>query len=195
VVNCYITLHFSPHTPLSIRLINRSNNNMTAAFGLGRPPLSSAPADNQPVDNSTPWIAASDGNLNLLQHALTTLNLPPSASDENGYTLLQAAASYSRAAVMQWLIQTQAVNVNAVDTEGDSALHYADKVEAATFLVQSGVDTSLLNAAGKTALQSKQEEIDEMMQDEDTEDDDVDLLNLHALVEYLTSLNGMTMAQ
>jgi ankyrin repeat protein len=155
----------------------------------------SAPADNQPVDNSTPWIAASDGNLNLLQHALTTLNLTPSASDENGYTLLQAAASYSRAAVMQWLIQTQAVNVNAVDTEGDSALHYADKVDAATYLVQSGIDIALLNAAGKTALQSKQEEIDEMMADEDTEDDDVDLLNLRALIEYLTSLNGMTMAQ
>lgn len=96
---------------------------------------------------------------------------------------------------MQWLVQTQAVNVNAVDAEGDSALHYADKVEAATFLVQSGIDTALLNAEGKTALQSKQEEIDEMMQDEDTEDEDVDLLNLRALVEYLTSLNGMTMAQ
>jgi ankyrin repeat protein len=168
---------------------------MTSAFGLGRPPLS-APADNQPVDNSTPWIAASDGNLNLLQHALTTLNLTPSCQDENGYTLLQAAASYSRAAVMQWLIQApQAVNVNAVDTEGDSALHYADKVEAATYLVQSGIDTALLNVAGKTALQSKQEDMDEMMADEDTEDDDVDLLNLRALIEYLTSLNGMTMAQ
>jgi ankyrin repeat protein len=167
---------------------------MSAAFGLGRPPLSSAAAaDNQPVDNSTPWIAASDGNLNLLQHALTTLNLQPSASDENGYTLLQAAASYSRAAVMQWLIQTQAVNVNAVDTEGDSALHYADKVEAATFLVQSGIDITICNAAGKTALQSKQEDIDEMMQDEDTEDDDEDLLNLRALVEYLNSL--IVMAQ
>jgi ankyrin repeat protein len=170
---------------------------MSAAFGLGRSPSSSTPADhNQPVDGSTPWIAASDGNLNLLQHALTTLNLTPSVSDENGYTLLQAASSYSRAAVMQWLIQApQAVNVNAVDTEGDSALHYADKVEAATYLVQSGIDTALLNVAGKTALQSKQEDMDEMMADEDTEDDDVDLLNLRALIEYLTSLNGMTMAQ
>ena len=97
---------------------------------------------------------------------------------------------------MQWLVHApQAVNVNAVDTEGDSALHYADKVEAATFLVQSGIDTALLNTAGKTALQSKQEDIDEMMADEDTEDDDADLLNLRALIEYLTSLNGMTMAQ
>jgi hypothetical protein len=33
------------------------------------------------------------------------------------------------------------------------------------------------------------------MADEDTEDDDADLLNLRALIEYLTSLNGMTMAQ
>jgi ankyrin repeat protein len=147
---------------------------------------------NQIIDNSTPWIAASDGNLALLQHALTTLNLPPSeASDENGYTLLQAASSYSRAAVMQWLVQTVAVDVNAVDTEGDTALHYADKVEAATFLLQSGIDVTILNVAGKTALQSKQDDMDEMMADEDIEDDDVDLLNLRALIEYLTSLNEM----
>jgi ankyrin repeat protein len=127
-----------------------------------------------------------------LQHALTTLNLPPSeASDENGYTLLQAASSYSRAAVMQWLVQTVAVDVNAVDTEGDTALHYADKVEAATFLLQSGIDVTILNVAGKTALQSKQDDMDEMMADEDIEDDDVDLLNLRALIEYLTSLNEM----
>jgi ankyrin repeat protein len=168
---------------------------MTApAFGLGRPPMPSAhPGDtNQIIDSSTPWIAASDGNLALLQHALTTLNLQPSASDENGYTLLQAAASYSRAAVMQWLVQTVAVDVNAVDTEGDTALHYADKVEAATFLLRSGIDATILNAEGKTALQSKQEDMGEMMMDEDTEDDDADLLNLRALIEYLNSLNGMS---
>jgi ankyrin repeat protein len=164
---------------------------MSAAFGLGR--SSSAPAEGQPVDNSTPWMAASDGNLNLLQHALTTLSLPATACDENGYTLLQAAASYSQTAIMQWLLQTGAVNVNAVDTEGDSALHYADKVESAMFLVQAGIDAAICNSQGKTALQSKTDDLNELMQDEDTEDDDEDLANLRALVEYITSLN--TVAQ
>lgn len=164
---------------------------MTAAFGLGRAP---APFTTQQVDNSTPWLAASDGNLPLLQHALTTLSLPPTAaSDENGYTLLQAAASYSKVQIMQWLL-SQGCAVNAVDKDGDSALHYADKVVAAQFLIETaGIDVSLANAMGKTAALAKQEELNEMMQDEDMEDDDEDLLNLKALTEYMASLN--TMAQ
>jgi ankyrin repeat protein len=180
---------------------------MTAAFGLGRT-LAPAAASQQPVDNSTPWVAASEGNVPLLQHALTTLQLTAQCADEHGYTLLQAAASYSQVAVMQWLLSPQAaahhaagnaagssVDVNAVDNEGDSALHYADKVVAAKFLVETaGMDTSITNAMGKTAILAKQDELNEMMQDEDMEDDDEDLIHLRALTEYLNSLNA-AMAQ
>lgn len=137
------------------------------------------------VDSSTPWVAASEGNLTLLQASLSQLQLQPGAADENGYTLLQAAASYCHVPVMQWLL-AQKVDVNAVDDEGDTALHYAASLEAAQFLITvAHIDPKLRNNFGKTALESKREELEEMMQDEDCDDDDDDVLLLKQMVEYL----------
>ena len=150
------------------------------------------------MDSSTPWMAASDGDLALLQASLAKLNLTPAtAMDENGYTLLQAAASYGQIPTMQWLVVQQQVNVNAVDQEGDSALHYASTVAAAQFLIEiAKIDVHHRNQAGKNALQSKQEELNEMLDDEDNDDQDADFVNLKAVVEYLTSIqNSMTTEQ
>lgn len=160
------------------------------SFGLGRTPST----EEVPIDASTPWLAASDGNLPLLQSALTQLHVTPAtAVDENGYTLLQAAASYGRIPIMEWLVKQQHVNVNAVDGEGDSALHYAATVPAAQFLIHvAKIQVHLRNQAGKTALESKREELAEMMQDEDNDDDDDDFVNLKAVVDYL---NGNSMEQ
>jgi len=159
-----------------------------SGFGLG---TASAAVSIEPIDSSTPWVAAADGNLVLVQTALTALNLPASAVDENGYTLLQAAASYSHINVLQWLV-TQNVNVNAVDNEGDTALHYASTVEAAKFLVEiANVDQTIRNQAGRTALQSKQEELQEMQEDEDYDEDDQDAVNLRGLIGYLSSLSSV----
>ena len=167
------------------------------SFGLGRRTAATIPSA-VVVDASTPWLAAADGNLSLLQSSLTQLRLSPAqAADENGYTLLQAAASYSQIAVMEWLVLRQVPNsssavVNAVDRDGDTALHYASTVEAAKFLVQvAHIDASVRNGAGQTALESKQAELDEMMQDEDNDEDDQDFVNLRSLVEYLKSLSSV----
>lgn len=157
-----------------------------ATFGLGRPAQSLPPADQ--IDSSTPWMAASEGNKILMQHSLTTLSLPVTAADENGYTLLHAASSYNQMEILQFLLNNNA-NVNAADNDGDTALHYAGNTHTAQFLVQvAKANPNQVNAEGKTALQAKQEEISEMMQDEDIEDDDDDLENLKGVVNYLSNI-------
>lgn len=170
-----------------------------ASFGLR---ASSAPATQEMIEFSTPWIAAADGKLPLLQSSLIQLNLPINAADENGYTLLQAAASYGQMQVLQWLLsqaqaQSQArqsqsqlsFDVNAVDSEGDSALHYAGSQEALQMLVEVGrASTQLKNRVGKTALLSKQEELKTFEDDEDEESDCEDILTLQKQVAYLLTL-------
>jgi hypothetical protein len=167
------------------------------SFGLGQQQSSSPPTNSQstdPIDSSTPWVAAADGNLPLLQRSLQILNLDFHRADENGYTLLMAAASYSQLPVLQWLLQQAAQNsstavvTNAVDNDGDSALHHASSAEAAKMLIQHGIDTSIRNAAGLTALESKQNELEELMENEDMEDDDADTVSLRGVIEYLSSL-------
>lgn len=159
-----------------------------ASFGLGRPEESASPT--LEIDSSTPWLAASEGNLPLLQTSLSKLNLPVTVADENGYTLLHAASAYAQVNLMEWLFFSQGVDVNAVDNDGDSALHHCHNVDAARTLIERGhANPQLRNAEGKTALQVKQDELQELMQDEDEKDSE-DASNLEELVAYLSSITG-----
>jgi ankyrin repeat protein len=143
------------------------------------------------IDASTPWVAAADGNLDLLKASLERLCVPPSAADENGYTLLQAAASYGQLHVLSWLLNLpQPINVNAADNEGDTALHYAASTDTAKLLVESGVSPTIQNHDGKTALDSKRDELQEAMEDDDYDDEDEDNVSLRLLVSYLSSLQS-----
>ena len=140
------------------------------------------------IDSSTPWIAASDGNIRLLQESLAKLQLPVTAADENGYTLLQAAASYSQIETMQWILSAlpqPATDVNAVDHEGDSALHYASSADSCQLLLAAMIDKNIRNKDGKTALEAKREELQEMILDEDYDEDDVDATALRECINYL----------
>jgi ankyrin repeat protein len=158
-----------------------------ASFGLGR--AKQAPVPQGQIDSSTPWVAVSEGNIVLLQSSLTLLNLPLTAADENGYTLLHAAASYNQMEILQFLLSQNTVDVHATDNDGDSALHYAGNVPVIELLIQVGkANPAQVNSQGKTALQAKQEELEEMKQDEDVEDDDDDLETLKVVVQYLSSL-------
>ena len=162
-------------------------------FGLGRTDVSSTTVTQAAVvDDSTPWVAAADGDLGLLQTALQQLQLPVTAQDENGYTLLQAAISYNQAHVWQWLATQPQFTVHAVDKEGDSALHYATTPTAARFLVQAGIDTTLRNSENQTALEKKREELQEMRDDEDFDESDYEYVQLVAMVDYLSSLNNVS---
>ena len=170
-----------------------------ASFGLGRTDATgnaAAAGTNEPMDASTPWVAAADGNLPLLQAALQALQLPVTAQDENGYTLLQAAVSYNQAHIWNWLATQPHFTVSAVDTEGDSALHYAGTAAAAQFLVEQqpgGMDlTTIRNQENQTALEKKRQELEEMRQDEDFDETDDEYVQLVGMVEYLSNLSTMS---
>jgi ankyrin repeat protein len=211
------------------------SNNTMASFGLAAAtalesassPASSQQQQQQPgfdsnnnnnnnnnVDASTPWVAAADGNLNQLQTSLSILNLPISAADANGYTLLQAAASYGQDIIVQWLLhQTQAQSqsqeqaqsddtkstisqlLQAVDADGDSALHYASTVSVAQLLINHGsiALAQIQNAEGLTPLQAKQQELQELREEKEEEgdDDDEDIIQLQRLVAYLSDLQNV----
>jgi ankyrin repeat protein len=170
-----------------------------ASFGLGRPDAAAPLAGHPAVDASTPWVAAADGNLPLLEAALSHLQLTVNAQDENGYTFLQAAASYNRMHVLEWIVQQQqqqqppGADCSLVDADGDSALHYASTATVARFLVTTaGVNPNLLNGEGLTALQRKRQELEEAQQDEDFDEEDEDYQQLQALVAYLASLSTVS---
>ena len=166
---------------------------MSFAFGGGAAASSDKPAASQSapkVEPSTPYIAAGDGNLELLQTALKALNLAPNVADENGFTFVHAAAAYSRINVLRWLFTQDDVDVNAQDADGDTPLHHCDEVEAAKCLVEEGkADITIKNSNGYTARDAKEEELQENQDDEEEEDsDDEDRIAMKELVEYLKSL-------
>ena len=171
-----------------------------ASFGLSAPTQTIGSSHNAgPVDVAAIFSAASEGNLPLLQSAMSQLNFAPTTADENGYTLLHAASSYSQLGILKFLLDSLDRNnpdcaafVNVGDNDGDSALHYAGNADAARILVEDGrIDPNKVNNHGKTALQAKKEELEETMQDEDIEDDDEDVEILQKLIEYLSSLSNM----
>ena len=167
-----------------------------ASFGLASSTTPTGPAvETGPVDVATIFSAASEGNLALLQSSMSQLNFAVTTADENGYTLIHAAASYNQLAILKFILDNldrSNINctafINASDNEGDTALHYAGSADVARMLVAGRIDTKIVNIQGKTALQAKKEELDEMMQDEDTEEDDEDVEVAQKLIEYLSSL-------
>lgn len=142
------------------------------------------------IDESTPWVAAGDGNLALLQESIAKLGLAPNASDSNGFTFLHAACGYAREDVIRWLLSlnkdSTTIDVNAKDADGDTPLHHCDDVNSAKLLIEGGADFRIQNDEGLTALEVKEEELKEGDGDEeDSEDEDRE--KLKELVEYLKS--------
>jgi ankyrin repeat protein len=145
------------------------------------------------IDASTPFVAASDGDLDLLKRSLAHLSIPDTISDSNGLTLLHSAASYNQKEIIEWLLLTQNVNVNAKDNDGDTPLHHCDQVNAARMLIDQGkADYRIKNNEGQTPLDLKKEEWQELKgsleEDGGNDDADDDLEALEELVQYLSSL-------
>ena len=154
------------------------------------------------IDESTPWVAAADGDLQLLQSSMSQLGLSPGTADSNGFTFLHAACGYGRVEVIRWLLGLNknngdesslggsAIDVNARDGDGDTPLHHCDDVVSAKMLIQEGgADFTIRNDEGKTALEVKEEELEELDGEEEDSDDE-DSEKLKELVEYLRSLNA-----
>jgi len=143
------------------------------------------------IDASTPWVAAGDGDLQLLQTSIQQLNLTPNSRDGNGFSFLHAACGYCRVDVIAWLLSNKdVVDVNLRDGDGDTALHHCDDAVSAKMLIEGGADAQLTNDEGKTPLQVKEEELHEGDEEEDDSDDE-DREKLKELVTYLKSLTGM----
>lgn len=162
---------------------------MSFAFGGGGGDQQHGPA----IEESTPWVAAGDGDLDLLQTSLQTLKLSPNAADSNGFTFVHAAAAYCRVDVLRWLFRQDGVNVNAADSDGDTPLHHCDDPEAARILIEEGkADPSVRNAEGKTARQAKEEELKEAEEEDEDDSDDEDRAKLLEIVKYLASIEEGT---
>ena len=102
------------------------------------------PSKSAEIDASTPFIAAADGDLSLLQTSIKQLGLSPNAVDSNGFTFLHAACGYCRIEVIHWLLGLNKesssgniiINVNAPDGDGDTPLHHCDEVDCAKLLIE-----------------------------------------------------------
>ena len=161
------------------------------------------------IDPSTPWTAIAEGNLSLLQQSLQQLQYPIYVADEiQGYTLLQAAASYNHMHILQYIwsemqphnngdatttttTRPEGGYQNAVDLDGDTALHYAGSVEVIKFLIDTcHINIHLTNENQLTALDAKRTEMHEIEQDvDDFDEDDMEYRQLKDMVQYLESIS------
>lgn len=143
------------------------------------------------VDASTPFVAAADGDLKLLQESIKQLGLYPNASDPNGFTFLHAACGYCRVEVIAWLLglnkDSPTVDINARDGDGDTPLHHCDDAVSAKMLIEAGADHRMKNDDGQTPLEVKEDELRDGDEEEDSDDEDRE--KLKELVAYLKSLD------
>ena len=167
---------------------------MSPAEGFGG--FQAQPSKSTEIDSSTPWVAAGDGNLSLLQISIKQLGLSPDAADSNGFTFLHAACGYCRIEVIRWLLglnkESSTIDINARDGDGDTPLHHCDDAVSAKMLIEGGADNNMKNDEGKSPLDVKEEELHEG--DDEDDSDDEDRGKLKELVSYLKSLQGRVIA-
>ncbi|CAI5713663.1 unnamed protein product [Hyaloperonospora brassicae] len=113
------------------------------------------------------WTAASDGDLESVTAFLASGG-DVNAKDENGYTALQAAVSYSHMELVGFLL-ARGADLQLGDNDGDTPLHLCETVECATLLLEAGADLNARNADGRTpydvAIQDENEELMAMYAD------------------------------
>ncbi|KAF8476830.1 ankyrin repeat-containing domain protein, partial [Kalaharituber pfeilii] len=107
------------------------------------------------------WIAAAEGNEASVVEFLSRDPSAVNALDENGYTPLHAAASYSHASLLKKLVLEHGGNVNLQDLEGDTPLFVAETVQIAKVLVEElNADPNHRNSSGLTATDVIEEDGD-----------------------------------
>eukprot|EP00160_Parvularia_atlantis_P021053 Unigene8966_Nuclearia_a/m.27450 Unigene8966_Nuclearia_a/g.27450 ORF Unigene8966_Nuclearia_a/g.27450 Unigene8966_Nuclearia_a/m.27450 type:complete len:176 (+) Unigene8966_Nuclearia_a:57-584(+) len=99
------------------------------------------------IDNI--WIAASDDRRSDVV-AMLDAGASVDARDDNGYSPLQAAASYGHAELLELLLKRGA-NPIIRDCDDDTPLHQAETVACAQLLLDHGADLLAKNSEGLTA--------------------------------------------
>jgi hypothetical protein len=93
--------------------------------------------------------------------------------------------------VINWLIglneESNVIDVNAKDIDGDTPLHHCDDAVSAKILIDAGANHQVKNNDGQTPLEVKEEEL--LEGDEEDDSDDEDREKLKELVAYLKSLD------
>ena len=98
-----------------------------------------------------PFLLAADNNPDLLTLLRSRPDLA-SSQDEHGYSLLHAAVSYNHLDLLHTLVNEFKVDVNIKDEDGETALFFAETVEAAQTLHEElHIDTASKNSEGLTA--------------------------------------------
>ena len=97
------------------------------------------------------WTLASDGNVEEVVQLLKSL--PVDSQDENGYTALQAAASYGHFDLLQLLLQDYNANPNLKDCDGESALFLVADQDCCTLLLENNADPNIRNNESKLAVE------------------------------------------
>ncbi|CAH0484944.1 unnamed protein product [Peronospora farinosa] len=111
--------------------------------------------------NLNVWTAASDGDMASVKAFLASGG-DINAKDENGYTPLQAAVSYSHMELVVFLLASGA-EVQLGDNEMDTPLHRCETVECAKVLLDHGAEMNVRNSEGQTpydvAIEDENEEL------------------------------------
>jgi hypothetical protein len=183
------TTNLHPH-PFFTELATKHTPRILFLSAMSFGGFQSQEAEAEPIDASTPYVAAGDGDLELLKASIKQLGLSPNAADSNGFTFLHAACGYGRVEIIKWLLNLNkesdgTIDINARDGDGDTPLHHCDDFASAKLLVEAGCDTAIKNNEGKTALDVKEDDVGEL--DEDDSDDE-ESEQLKELVKYLTGL-------
>ncbi|KAI9096070.1 ankyrin repeat-containing domain protein [Phlyctochytrium arcticum] len=115
------------------------------------------------VADSNVWIAAADGDIEIVEHFLKRGGpggspLDANVKDISGYTPMHAAAAYGHLELLDLLVNTYNGNVNVTDEDGDTPLHVVENVNMARKLIQLGADVRQENLEGLTPIAVANEE-------------------------------------
>lgn len=103
-------------------------------------------------------LLAADDPSRLLQVLQESPSLA-SSQDENGYSLLHAAASYNHLDLLRTLVTKYNLDVNMKDEDGETAIFVVETVDCARLLIEElHADTTIRGIDGKTALEKFIEE-------------------------------------
>ena len=104
--------------------------------------------------NNNIWISASDGNLEAVKTYLKNDPKLVNQRDENGYSALLAAVSYSHLELIKELVETFGADKKITDGDGDGCFHLAEDVETCELLVSLDFVLDQRNDEGKLAIES-----------------------------------------
>ncbi|CAN8071084.1 unnamed protein product [Agarophyton chilense] len=138
-------------TPLHWACVSAPLQNIKALLDAGADPsLCDASGYDAPIH------AAQYGRVAVLHLILSRWPVLARTTDNDAHTLLQWAAYYGHSHCVRYLLIVHSVHVDAVDTQGSTALHRAVQRNhplVANALIRAGADVTIADANGKTAYQ------------------------------------------